>query len=193
MIYHEQFDRYSFNQLKSFWGILEELKGKYAHNSTIPDVINRDKVAFQIMYSYGLSPNELLMLKYEDIDINSNEQLFKCILINECGRNRIIYPIFIDAFAEIEMFLKRNISKVNNPSNFIFTTETNKPISKCYLNHRLKYYNSYLSDKDKLFSLYIFRQLYIADLLRLKDISLTFIYKQSGTSLVNNHLYDYLY
>lgn len=190
---YKQADRYSYKKLKSFWNLFKELEGKYALNSSIPNAINRDKVAFQIMYSYGLSPNELIMLKYKDIDINKNEQLFKCIFINDHQRSRIIYPIFIDAFSEIETFLLKDISRANNPYSYIFLTKTDKPFSDHYLNLRLKYYNSYLPDKEKIHSLYLFRQLYIADLLRLNDISVTFIYKQCGTSLVNNHLYDHLY
>lgn len=60
------------------------------------------------------------------------------------------------------------------------------------LKKRLKYYNTKLSLTQRIESIYSFRQFYIADLLRIKGISQSFINNQIGNNVIDNQMYYHL-
>jgi Site-specific recombinase XerC len=184
------FERFSYHKTKKFWDVISENESLYADTSD-NSVIIRDGIIFKLLYSYGLRSDEVLGLSFSDFNFDDLEMYYDSygsIFINN-NKSRLVYPIFSEVTQEIKNFLVKYSLFSKENYGLIFTSIKGNPLTTSYLNNRLKYYNTKLSPENRIDSLNTFRMYYIADLLRIKELSQSFINNQIGNNISNNQVY----
>lgn len=147
-----------------------------------------------MLYSYGLRSDEVIGLSFYDFNFDDLEKDFDSygsIFINN-NKSRLVYPIFCEVTQEIKNFLDKYTLFSKENCRLAFSSIRGNSLTTSYLNNRLKYYNAKLSPVDRIDSLNTFRMYYIADILRIKELSQSFINKQIGNNISNNQVYFYL-
>jgi site-specific recombinase XerD len=189
------YKRFTFLKTKDFWELIEGAESSYSANSLDYSVIKRDKVIFQLLYSYGLRTSEAMGLSINDFNFNENEKAYDSFgSIYVSGKtNRLVYPVFPEVTEEISRYLNMYKLFYKTSVNNIFKTTKGTDLTIHYLKNRLKYYNSKLPSTKRIDSLYYFRQCYITDLLRIKEISQSLINNQIGNNILNNQVYLHLH
>ena len=192
MIETSIFNRFTYPKSKEFWNSFDIISEEYSSDSLNYITVKRDKIIFQICYSYGLRIEEVLNLTL--IDFNFSDQSLESygsIYIQNVNK-RLIYPLFHEATEDIRKYLDI-ISLNSKPCNIkLFSTIKGNILSQHYMNNRLRIYNSKLSLSQRIESINLFRQYYIADILRIKGLSQSFINNQIGNNISNNQVYLHL-
>ncbi len=192
MIETSIFNRFTYPKSKEFWNSFEIISEEYSSDSLNYITVKRDKIIFQLCYSYGLRIEEVLNLTL--IDFNFSDQSLESygnIYIQNVN-NRLIYPLFHEATEDIRKYLDI-ISLNSKPCNSkLFSTIKGNILSQHYINNRLRIYNSKLPLVQRIESINLFRQYYIADILRIKGLSQSFINNQIGNNISNNQVYLHL-
>lgn len=198
MIYSLKYsNRFSYDKTIEFWNLLDNMQNRISLKSIEHAIVSRDKIFFHLCYSYGLNPQEALCLSTIDLNLENinNVDIYGTLhtySANGCN-SRLLYPIFPESLKYLEEYLvlHSNFFSINN-NKLLFITQNGNPLSIRYLHKRLKYYNSKLTLSHQIPSLYLFRQYYIADLLRIKGLSQSFINSQIGNNIIDNQLYFHL-
>ena len=191
-------NRFTYKKTLHFWNVLNNLEIEFPKNSIGSATISRDKALFHLCYSFGLRPLEALNLSTLDLNLENLEEyddLFGSICVNyQCLEDsRIVYPLYKESIESIKNFMDIfDIYFRKNSNRNLFVTTKGNPLTLHYFKKRLRYYNSKLPLDKQVDSIYYFRQFYIADLLRIKDFSQTFINNQIGNNIINNQLYSHL-
>lgn len=192
--------RYSYPNTKEFWECIDEVANKYAVDSIDHAIIKRDRVIFQLGYSYGLRLHEILNLKPIDFNFDPtlhDEYSSGSILVcskktyNSSDNYRLVYSVFPEATQIIKDYLD-TYEIFFKKASILFTTSKGNVLTSNYLCKRFKYFNSLIPPSKKIDSILSLRPMYIADLLRIKGLSQTFINNQIGNNLLNNQLYFHL-
>ncbi|EMS71273.1 site-specific integrase [Ruminiclostridium cellobioparum] len=192
MIETSFYNRFTYQKTKIFWDIFDKTSEEYSSDSLNYITVKRDKVIFQLCYSYGLRIEEVLNLTLIDCNFSSQPlESYGSIYIQNLN-SRLIYPLFHEATEDIRKYL--DIISTNNKlcNNKIFSTIKGNILSKHYMENRLRFYNSKLSLIQRIESINLFRQYYIADILRIKGLSQNFINNQIGNNITNNQVYLHL-
>lgn len=196
------YKRFTYPKTKDFWDTIEQIELSYSIDSLDYTVTKRDKIIFQLLYSYGLRPSEALSLSITDFNFDNIENDFGSLgsIFVDCRniysvthQHRLVYPLFPEITEEIKAYLEiHNLFFKNTGNTNIFITTTGNALTLPYINNRLNHYNSKLPFSKKVDSLNTFRQYYIADLLRLEGISQSFINNQIGNNIISNQVYLHL-
>lgn len=192
MIKTSFYNRFTYPKTKEFWDSFDKISGEYSSDSLNYITIKRDKFIFQLCYSYGLRIEEVLNLTIFDFNFsNKSLESYGSIYIQKVN-NRLIYPLFHEATEDIRKYLDI-ISLNSKPCNSkIFSTNKGNILSKHYMDNRLRNYNSKLSLSQRIENINLFRQYYIADILRIKGLAQSFINNQIGNNISNNQVYLHL-
>ncbi|WP_432404882.1 site-specific integrase [Wukongibacter sp. M2B1] len=191
-------DRFTYKKTSHFWNVLNNLEENLPNNSIGYATVSRDKALFHLCYSFGLRPLEALNLSILDLNFDHLEEknkLFGSVYVNyqRLEDSRMVYPLYNESIEHIKGFIDiYDIFFRNNSSRKLFVTTKGNVLTLHYLKKRLRYYNSKLPLDKQIDSIYYFRQFYIADLLRIRDLSQTFINNQIGNNIINNQLYSRL-
>ncbi len=192
MIETSIFNRFTYQKTKEFWNSFDIISEEYSPDSLNYITVQRDKIIFKICYSYGLRIEEVLNLTLIDFNF-SDKSLESCgsIYVQKIN-NRLIYPLFHEATEDICRYL--GIISLNGKlcNSKIFSTIKGNILSQHYMNNRLSIYNSKLPLSQRMESINLFRQYYIADILRIKGLSQSFINNQIGNNISNNQVYLHL-
>lgn len=194
LIEYSIYKRFSYPKVKGLLDILIATDSSRSDNYSDYSVIKRDKIIFQILYSYGLRPSEALSLSIFDLNFYNTENgnnSFGSIFIS-AGNKRLVYAIFPEVTIEIKNYLNLHNLRNKVPTSIFFETATGNKLTIPYLTSRLKYYNTKLPCSMQIDSLYTFREYYIADLLRIKGVSQSFINNQIGNNILSNQVYFHL-
>ncbi len=197
-------DRFTYLKTYRFWNVLDSIKSMYQKDSLDFFIINRDKIIFQLSYSYGLRPLEIISLKRNDLNFdnkNDSNEAFGSIYVsstknnsfNNTNQSRLVYPIFKAVTEDIYKYLDLyDLMYLTHKNSSLFHSSKGNLFNLHYLNSRLQYYNSKLDSNYRIESLYFFRQYYIADLFRIEGIAQSFINLQIGNNTTNNQIYNHL-
>jgi len=192
MIKTSFFNRFTYPKTKEFWDFFDKISVEYSSDSLNYITIKRDKCIFQLCYSYGLRIEEVLNLTIFDFNFSDKSlESYGSIYIQDVN-NRLVYPLFHDATEDIRKYL--DIISINSKpcNNKIFSTIKGNILSKHYIDNRLRNYNSKLLLSQRIENINLFRQYYIADILRLKGLTQSFINNQIGNNILNNQVYLHL-
>ncbi len=192
MIETSIFNRFTYTKTKEFWNSFDTISEEYSPDSLNYITVQRDKIIFQLCYSYGLRIEEIINLTLMDFNFSDeSHESFGSIYVQKIN-NRLIYPLFHEATEDIRKYL--DIISINSkPCNSkLFSTIKGNILSQHYMNNRLRIYNSKLPLSQRIESINLFRQYYIADILRIKSLSQSFINNQIGNNISNNQVYLHL-
>lgn len=188
--------RFTYQKTLYFWNAIEKTLQSYVVNSVDYFAVKRDNLLFLLCYSYGLRVSEAIYLHTNDINIdekNSQDESYGSIFINNGLSSRLIYPVYHEVIKEIETYIEmKTYLPRTSPNNYMLITTKGDALNSHYVNNRLRYYNLMVPPVNKIPSMYTFRQYYIADLLRIKDISQSFINNQIGNNYISNQIYSHL-
>lgn len=192
MIEECQNNRFTYKKTKAFWDNFNKLACEYSFESISYHAVIRDKMLFLLSYSYGIRIEEVIKLFLSDFNFTTlTHESYGSVYIK--GFNtRLIYPIFHETTAEVRTYIDTISSGLKFFDQNIFTTTKGNELSIHYINNRLRFYNSKLQLNQRIDSLNCFRQFYIADILRIKGISQSFINNQIGNNISNNQVYLHL-
>lgn len=192
MIEASLFNRFTYPKTKEFWNSFDIISEEYSPDSLNYITVKRDKIIFQLCYSYGLRIEEVINLTLMDFNFSDeSHESFGSIYVQKIN-NRLIYPLFHEATEYIRKYLDI-ISLNSKPCNSkLFLTIKGNILSQHYMNNRLRIYNSKLPLSQRIESINLFRQYYIADILRIKNFSQSFINNQIGNNISNNQVYLHL-
>lgn len=184
-------ERYSYSKTKSFWEVFDTIISNSTKHSIEYAIAVRDKAVYQLSYSFGVRPQEVICMTTSDIEIIPGEECK--LFINSRKHLSVVRSVFPKADTDIILYLNQYRSSFS--SNTIaptFVTTGGYPLTIPYLNKRLRYYNSKIAEPQRIKHLAEFRRLYIYDLLRIRGLPQSFINHQIGTSAANNILYYYI-
>jgi len=186
--------RYTYSKTIDFWDSIKKIESLYSEDSLDYTITKRDKIIFMLLYSYGLRPTEALNLSIFDFNFNEAENdidSFGSIYIKS-NNARLVDPIFPEVTKEIKNYLDIFNIFFKPSASSVFTTTKGNAITIPYLTSRLKLYNAKLPPSKRIDSLNTFRQYYIADLLRIKEFTQSFINNQIGNNILSNQVYLHL-
>jgi integrase len=188
-------DRFTYSKMSCFLKSMDAAESSCPYSSPEHMVIKRDKIFFQLCYSYGLRPTEVLNLKrnnlnFDKTDISTDAEYGSIFISNDKHQSRLVYSIYTDVILDILEYLDiYDIHYKSYQNRYLFHSYKGNPLSLRYMSNRLRYYNSRLICSNRIESLYLFRLYYITDLLRIKDIPQDFINRQIGNTVINNQVY----
>lgn len=192
MIETSIFNRFTYQITKEFWHSFDMISEGYSPDSLNYLTVQRDKIIFQLCYSYGLRIEEVLNLTLFDLNFsNKSLESYGSIYVQKV-RSRLIYPLFYEATEDICKYLDIISLNAKPCNNKIFSTTKGNTLSHHYMDNRLRLYNSKLPLTRRIESINHFRQYYIADILRIKGLSQCFINNQIGNNISNDQVYLHL-
>lgn len=192
MIEASLYNRFTYPKTKDFWDVFDKTAEEYSSDSLNYSAVKRDKTFFKLCYSYGLRIEEVLNLTLFDFNFSDKSlESYGSIYIQNIN-NRLVYPLFREITEDITQYL--DIIRLNSKlwNNKIFSTNKGNVLSIHYMNNRLKLFNSKLPLVQRIESINLFRQYYIADILRIKGLTQSFINNQIGNNISNNQVYLHL-